>query len=65
MTLDQIKEAIAQGKRVCWASEAYDVIRTKSGEYLIVCSLNNNAIGLTWTDDVTVNGKPEDFFIYN
>jgi len=63
MTLDQIKQAIAEGKSVKWANDAYDVIRSTTGEYLIVCSLNQNAIGLTWTDGVTINGKPEDFYI--
>jgi len=63
MTLDQIKAAIAEGKQVCWSTEAYDVIRSSTGKYLIVCNLNKNAIGLTWADGVTMNGKPEDFFI--
>lgn len=63
MTLDQIKEAIANGERVFWASKAYEVLLVKSGNYLIVCHNNDDAIGLTWQDGVTMNGKPEQFFI--
>jgi hypothetical protein len=63
MTLDQIKAAIAEGKRVKWANDAYDVIRSSTGKYLVVCNLNKNTIGLTWTDGVTMNGKPEEFYI--
>lgn len=63
MTLEQIKQAIAEGKRVKWGNDAYDVILSKSGKYLIVCSLNQDTIGLTWADGVTMNGKAEDFYI--
>jgi hypothetical protein len=32
-------------------------------QWLIKCELNDHCIGLTWRDGVTMNGKPEDFFI--
>lgn len=62
MTLDQIKQAIADGKQVFWATRAYSVILDKFDRYLIHCTINNSYIGLTWLDGVTLNGKEEDFF---
>lgn len=62
MTLNEIKAAVDQGKTVCWSNEAYDVVKG-GGQYLIVCLHNDHAIGLTWRDGVTMNGKPEEFFI--
>lgn len=63
MTLEEIKEAVLAGRKVCWASEAYDVIHDSVGQWLIRCNINESCIGLTWRDGVTMNGKPEDFFI--
>lgn len=63
MTLAEIKQAIAEGKKVHWAHEGYEVILDKLGQYHIVCILNQYCIGLTWMDGVTMNGKEEDFFI--
>ena len=62
MTLDQIKQAIADGKRVYWASRAYSVILDTCDQYLIHCTINDSYIGLTWLDGVTLNGKEEEFF---
>jgi hypothetical protein len=62
MTLDEIKSAIESGHRVFWSNSAYEVLRNGS-QFLIVCNINNHAIGLTWLDGVTMNGKPEDFFV--
>lgn len=65
MTLEQIKQAVAAGKTVYWSSKAYRVVKTtnRSGDdYSILCTLNSSRIGLTWADDVTLNGKEEDFF---
>lgn len=62
MTLDEIKQAITEGKKVKHQSDAYDVI--KDGDrYLIECNLNGWCMGLTHVDGITVNGKPEDFYI--
>lgn len=62
MTLQEIKDAVIAGKKVCWSTEAYEV-RHNNGQWLIVCTINNDAIGLTWRDGVTLNGKPKDFFV--
>lgn len=67
MTLDEIKAAVIAGKRVFWVSLNYEVLRHvgKNGaeNWGIVCLGNGHTIGLTWLDGVTLNGKPEDFFI--
>lgn len=63
MTLEEIKEAVNEGKTVHWASDAYTVVKRSDGEWYILCTVNNNAIGLTWRDGVTMNGKPEQFYI--
>lgn len=61
MTLQEIKTAIANGKRVFHQTEAYEVKLWTNG-YHIVCSFNDYAIGLTHRDGVTMNGRPEEFF---
>lgn len=65
MNLAQIKQAIAEGKKVYWRNEHYRVV-PNWGQYLIVYDYrgkHENAIGLTWADGVTLNGAEEDFFI--
>lgn len=64
MTLQEIKQAVDEGKVVHWASELYEV-RKANNDYLIVCTSNDHGIGLTWQDGVTMNGKEEDFYIQN
>ncbi|MCP3681801.1 MAG: hypothetical protein GY861_03840 [bacterium] len=63
MTLTQIKTAIEEGKKVHWGNSAYEVIKDGIDEYLIMCSHNENCIGLTWKDGVTLNGKESEFFM--
>ena len=67
MNLQEIKQAIEDGKIVCWSHTGYEVKKVKyaSGgiDYMIVCLSNEHAIGLTWRDEVTMNGKESDFFI--
>lgn len=63
MTLKEIKDAVLAGKRVCWADRNYEVILDSVGQWLIRCTDNGSCIGLTWRDDITMNGKPEDFFV--
>lgn len=65
MTLDEIKQAVQDGKTVHWSNELYDVICDRNGEYLIRCKMNDNYIGLTWRDGVTMNGKPSEFYVTN
>jgi hypothetical protein len=65
MTLQEIKSVINSGKKVCWASDIYEVRKSKFEDdyYIIVCITNNSTIGLTWRDGVTLNGKEEEFYI--
>lgn len=62
MNLEQIKQAIAEGKKVYWASALYQVIKDDKNQYLIKCSSNGHCIGLTWADNKNLNGKESDFF---
>jgi len=63
MTLVEIKAAVDAGKTVCWKNSAYVVKKMKNGSYEIVCTLNGYMVGLTWANGVTMNGKPEDFYV--
>ncbi len=63
MKLDDIKNAVDEGIIVCWKSDGYRVVKQQNGEYNIVCQHNGHTIGLTWTDEQTMNGKEEDFFM--
>lgn len=63
MTLAEIKQAIAEGKTVHWSNELYYVNKVGEDNYVIACKSNNHAIGLTWEDGVTMNGKEESFYI--
>ena len=63
MTLDEIKQALAEGKTVCYSNEGYQVIVDCKGQYMIRCKYNNSVIGLTWADNVTLNGTPDLFYI--
>lgn len=59
MNLIQIKAALAANMPVHWSNAGYVV----KGN-LITCTLNTGgAVGLTWADGVTLNGKEKDFFI--
>ena len=63
MTLKQIKSAVKSGRRVYWSNEAYEVIHDDIGQWLIRCTFNGSCIGLMWQDEVTMNGKPEEFYL--
>ena len=63
MTLEEIKQAVTDGLTVCWMNSLYVVIKNRHGEYLVKCRSNGNCIGLTHADGVTMNGKPEEFYI--
>ena len=63
MNLEEIKSAVLSGKKVYWGPKGYEVIRDNIGQWLIWCKDNDHYSGLTWLDGVTMNGKPEDFFI--
>ena len=63
MTLDQIKAALDAGEKVHWQNRGYNVIKDKIGQYLVVCPSTGGCWGLTHRDGVTMNGKPEEFYI--
>ena len=63
MTLAEIKEAIAEGKTVCWSNDRYTIKHGADGDLVIHCATNYHRIGLTWRDGVTLNGREEDFYI--
>jgi hypothetical protein len=60
MTLTEIKNAVLSGKKVCWHNPAYEVIIDNKNQWMIK-HIAGHCIGLTWADDVTMNGKEEDF----
>lgn len=62
MTLDEIKQAVDAGKVVHWKNDGYTVIRV-GDNYLISFAYNDYAIGLTWLDGTTLNGKPDQFYL--
>lgn len=63
MTLTDIKEAIAEGKTVCWSNDRYTIKHGADGDLVIHCATNYHRIGLTWRDGVTLNGREEDFYV--
>ncbi len=63
MTLNEIKAAVEKGFEVFWRIPEYKIVKDELGQWLIVCTLNNSVIGLTWSDGVTLNGEPDDFHI--
>ena len=70
MNLDDIKQAVRDGKKVCWASSAYEVINPikdlenpDNEQWLVRCKWNNHCVGLTRSDNVTLADKPEQYFI--
>jgi hypothetical protein len=62
-SLSDIKEAVLSGKTVHWQNELYRVVHDSVGQWLIVCQSTKGCWGLTWADGVTMNGKPEEFFV--
>ena len=46
MTINEIKQAIKDGKNVYWSNTAYEVIKDNIGQYLIHCTINGHCIGL-------------------
>ena len=68
MNIQEIKQAVDKGLSVKWVSEAYDIIKDDLGQYLIICNLNNHAIGLhglkgTQYQNV-LNGAEHEFYIH-
>lgn len=63
MNLDEIRAAVERGETVHWANDGYTVHKDGHGQWLIQCDWNLSCIGLTWNDGVTMNGRPEDFYV--
>jgi hypothetical protein len=63
MTLEEIKSAVEAGKTVCWGNPGYTVLKDSIGQWLVRYVYNGYCFGLTHRDGVTMNGKPEDFFL--
>ena len=63
MTADGIRRAVDAGYDIRWSNDSYQIRKDKNGQYLIVCLNNDNCIGLTARDGVTLNGDPEDFYV--
>lgn len=62
LTSKQIKKAVDNSQIVHWANNGYTVKRSNKGDYYIQHH-SGSYIGLTWLDGVTLNGKPEEFYI--
>ena len=61
---EQARQKKIDGERtVHWASCSYRVIKSKWGEFMILCDLNDSCVGLTWKDEVTMNGEEKQFYI--
>lgn len=63
MTLEEIKAAVESGKTVYWSNRNYMIIKDNLGRWLIRCVLNGSCIALVWSDNYTLNGTPEEFFV--
>jgi len=62
MNLQEIKQAIRDGKTVYCSNTAYTVVKDNLNQYLIKCSINDFCIGLTWRDGITLNDIENNFF---
>jgi hypothetical protein len=66
-TIKQIKEAVDKGLIVKCGNDLYNVIKSKdTGEYLIVCSVNNYTVGLHGQEGTKYEKKLNgtDFYIH-
>lgn len=61
MTLEEIKQAISNGKKVYWSNTTYQVVKDSKDQYLIK-HIGGSCVGLTWQDGITLNAKEGDFF---
>ena len=61
MKLQQIKQAVQDGKNVHWKNARYTVVF--DGIRYLIKDFTGSCIGLTWADGLTLNGKEEDFYL--
>jgi hypothetical protein len=69
MNLEQIKAAVSAGLKVCWKNGVYrvrDDHACASGMAIVYDEggAKENRIGLTWSDAVTLNGEPDEFYVH-
>lgn len=64
MNLHEIKKAVRDGHTVCWKQLNYVVVVDQYDQWFILCTTNNNAVGLTHADGITMNENMSDFYIY-
>lgn len=65
-TINEVCEAVKAGRKVHWSNENYVVGVDMLGSWFIAYrpwSKNPNYVGLFWTDGVTSDYRPEDFYI--
>ncbi len=62
MTLTEIKAAVESGCTVHWSNNGYTVVKDRIGQWFIKY-VDGHLIGLTRADGVTMNGKPQDFYV--
>lgn len=61
-SVEAIKAAVDEGREVRWENDGYHVIKDSLGQYLVQYQPNGSCIGLTWRDEVTLNGKLDQFY---
>lgn len=66
MNVNEIKQAVNDGKTVHWANTCYEVRVNLRDQWLILCTDNGVDLTLLKKDGVTLNGMSENqFFIYD
>lgn len=63
MTLEEIKQAVLDGKTVHWTSDEYIVASDNRVHFVVQRIKDKCCVALTWGDGKTLNGKEEDFYV--
>jgi hypothetical protein len=59
----EIRNAVDTGKKVYWHHEGYEVIKDNLNQYMIHYKPNNYYIDLTHSDNETLNGELNGFYV--
>lgn len=62
-SLTEVTDAVVQGEVVHWKNTGYHVHGNSHSGLWYITFHNGNTVGLYWTDGVTSDYRPEDFFI--
>lgn len=62
MQLEQIMQAVEDGKTVCWKNEGYTVVKDRLNQWLVVYWPNGYTVGLMDRSG-RLMGLPEDYFV--